>query len=316
MKLRLLAILLLCVTVTYAANPVKDKVDRLFTQASSGEIRYRSVVQPSKDSLIAMGDSAARYLALKLNSTDARERHTLVDIYRGIGKVATPYLLKALKTENKDQLRTTSWALGDIKDSTAVDALAKVAKHPDYTVRSQAIESIGKCGGGLKSARIVTPYLHDPVFLPRKSAVAALGRLQQPQSIPDLIKALSDEHFAVRLTASLWLARYDTLAYDAIAEEILAAPDERTRALALRLAGELKIARATEVIKSFMRDPDPDLRGWSIWSLIRVTADTTRHYQRVVLVPMLMNWQTSEQDPFVRSMLQQSLDYLDTLTTD
>ena len=66
------------------------EVERLFRQASSGEIRFQSIVKPSKDSLIAMADSASKYLVAKLNTTDAREKVTLVEIFKGIGKSATP----------------------------------------------------------------------------------------------------------------------------------------------------------------------------------------------------------------------------------
>ncbi len=308
MKYRVVVILLLCFGIAYAANPVKQEVERLFMQASSGEIRYQSVVQPSKDSLIAMSDSAAKYLAFKLDATDARERHTLVDIYRGIGKAATPYLLPALNTNNKDQLRTTSWALGEVKDTMAIPALAKVAKHEDYTVRSQAIESIGKCGGGLRSAEIVTPYLHDPVFLPRKSAAAALGRLMQKESIPPLIGALADNYFAVRLVAYNSLVKFDTLAWDAISDEIINAPDERTRALAVRLAGRLKIGQAMPLIEPLLSYGDSDLRGWAIWSLGRIEGRSNN----LALTKML----TTEKDLFVRSQIQETIDYLDTLSSD
>ncbi len=308
MKLRIAIILILCAGIAIAANPVKEEVFRLFTQASSGEIRYQSLVQPSKDSLIAMGDSAAKYLALKLNSTDARERHTLVDIYRGIGKAATPYLLKALDTKNKDQLRTTSWALGEVHDSTAVDALARVAKHEDFTVRAQAIESIGKSGGGLRSAKLVTPYLQDPVFSPRKSAAAALGRLMQPESIKDLINALADEHFSVRLVAYQWLIKYDSLAYDAIVEQISVAPDERTRMLAVRLAGDLRIQKAKKLIEPMLAYDDANTRGWAIWSLARINGKEE--------LPALNSLLETEADLFVRSQILESIDYLDTLSTN
>jgi len=78
---KLVAILLLTVSVSLFAG-TRTTVNRLFMQASDGAIRHSDLVQPSKDSLAAMADSAAKYLALKLHSTDARERHTLVDIFR------------------------------------------------------------------------------------------------------------------------------------------------------------------------------------------------------------------------------------------
>ncbi len=49
-------------------------VDRLFIQASSGEIKYRDLVQPSKDSIAALGKKALPRMCAKLTSRDARER--------------------------------------------------------------------------------------------------------------------------------------------------------------------------------------------------------------------------------------------------
>ena len=113
---RLIIFLLVSTSLLFADT--KSEIDRLFRQASSGEIRFTKLVQPSKDSLAARGDTAAKYLVDKLNTTDAREALTLVDIYRGIGTKSTPYLVAALKTDNKYQLRTTCRCLADVKDST------------------------------------------------------------------------------------------------------------------------------------------------------------------------------------------------------
>ena len=47
------------------APSLQEKVDSLFVIASTGEIRYKDMVQPAKDSLVAIGADAVPILAKK-----------------------------------------------------------------------------------------------------------------------------------------------------------------------------------------------------------------------------------------------------------
>ncbi|MFH2055256.1 MAG: HEAT repeat domain-containing protein [bacterium] len=281
---------------------VKEDVDRLFMQASDGGVKHVDLVQPSKDSLIAMGDSAAKYLAAKLSSDDARERHTLVDIYKGIGKVSTPYLVAALNTENEDQLRTTCGCLAEVKDPNAVPDLFAVAQHESYTVRAEAIIAIGKTGGDDSVAAEVATWLGDTVDVVRKSAVAALGLIGAQRSLPDLAMALDDESFAVRLTARDALTKYGEVATETVNKLIKQNRSFRLKSLALRIAGELKLKETLPLVEESTGNADPLVRGWALWAWGRLRGPGSVERLRSLLV--------DERDLFVRSQIESTIDYL------
>jgi len=307
MKTRNMLLLLLALPVLLLAG-VKEDVDRLFVQASDGGVMHRDLVQPSKDSLIAMGEPAAKYLAAKLNSNDARERHTLVDIYKGIGKVATPYLLEALNTEDEDQLRTTCRCLAEVKDSTALARLFEIAGHVSYTVRAGAITAIGKTGGDEAVAERVAESMGDTNYVVRTATVAALGRIGAQRSLPDLALALGDDNFEVRLTARDAIAKYGESATETVVKLIKQRRSFQMKSLGLRLAAELELAEALPLAEELLTHHDPLVRGWSIWSWGRITGPEA--------VERLQAMLEKERDTFVQSQIQATIDYLNAPPSD
>ncbi len=304
----LISILCLSLASIAAGQGTEAEVDRLFRQASSGEIRFQSVVKPSKDSLIAMADSASKYLASKLNTTDAREKVTLVEIFRGIGKSATPYLVTALKTDSKDQLRTTSRCLAEVKDTTAISHLLPATKHADFTVRAEAITAIGKSGGGETTARLLESMLGDPMDMVRKSIVYGMGTNRAASSVPLLISSLNDESFAVRLSAYDALVTLDSLAHDSITSALSDSVTERQFVLLLRLAGQLKIAKARPAVIDALTDKSVLIRGWAVWSYARLDTKPAKS--------KLEKLAKTESDQFVQSQIQDALVYLSTSKLD
>jgi hypothetical protein len=302
---KILIFLLAMSSLTLAST--KSQVERLFQTASSGEIRYVKLVQPAKDSLSAMKDSAAKYLVRHLNTTDAREAQTLTEIYRGIGKAGTRFLIAALNTDDKYQLRVTSRCLAEVKDSTAVDALLKTATNADYTVRAEALAAAGKSGGGAATAARLEPFFDDSIYSVRKSCVYGLGNLKSKASLDLLIRALADPHFGVRLTAYDALVSYDTLARDKIAALLDTAKMPQVAALAIRLAGQLRIHQGEQKVAEYLADANPLLRGWAVWSWGRLQGKSGK--------PKLDELQGRESDLFVKSLLNETRGYIDTLTS-
>lgn len=300
-------IIIVLAMVSLVSADTKSEVERLFQTASSGEIRFTKLVQPAKDSLVAMKDSAAKYLVGKLATTDAREAQTLTEIYRGIGKVGTPYLIVALATDNKYKLRTTSRCLAEVKDSTAVDALLKAATNSDYTVRAEALAAVGKSGGGASTATRLEPFFGDSVFSVRKSCVYGLGRLKSPTSLDLLIRALADPHFGVRLTAYDALVSFDSLAHEKVAVLLDTVRTAPVTGLAIRLAGQLRIHQVETELASYLTDSDPLLRGWAVWSWGRLRGKDA--------ATQLDELQMREDDLFVKSLLIDTRAYIDTLTS-
>jgi hypothetical protein len=302
---RIIIFVLLSTTLLLADT--KSDLERLFRQASSGEIRFTKLVQPSKDSLSAKGAVAAKFLVSKLATTDAREAQTLTEIYRGIGKKATPFLIGALKTDDKYQLRTTCRCLEEVKDSRAIDALLKVASHSDYTVRSGALTAIGKSGGGATTAARLEPFIRDSIAVVRKSCVAGLGILKAPSSVDLLIRALTDLHFSVRLTAYDALVAYDSLAATPIVALLDSVKNPATTSLAIRLAGRLHLRQSQQRVERYLSSDDPMLRGWAVWSWGRLLGREARG--------QFGKLRETESDLFVKSQLDETTAYLDTLTS-
>jgi len=307
-KYLILCIVFMSLASSATAQDSRSEVNRLFRQASSGEIRYQSVVKPSKDSLIAMADSASKYLVEKLTTTDAREKVTLVEIFRGIGKSATRYLVGALVTENKDQLRTTSRCLAEVKDTAAISHLLPATKHQDFTVRAEAVTAIGKSGGGAPTANMLEPVIADSIDIVRKCVMYGLGLNKSPSSIPVLITSLNDESFVVRLTAYDALVSIDSIAHTQIVAAMTNSKDQRERVLLLRLVGQLGINQAKDMIQESLLDSASTVRGWAVWSLARV-GDKTAKWR----IEKLSKF---EQDVFVLSQIGEALSYLSTSKSD
>lgn len=308
----MIRLFLYIVILSFAANALaqdtKSEVNRLFRQASSGEIRFQSVVKPSKDSLIAMADSASKYLVEKLTTTDAREKVTLVEIFRGIGKSATPYLVEALVTDNKDQLRTTARCLAEVKDTAAITHLLPATKHQDFTVRAEAVTAIGKSGGGTSTADLLESLVSDSVDIVRKCVMYGLGINKSPGSVPILIKSLVDKSFVVRLTAYDALVAIDSAAHGQIVAAFANSANQQERVLLLRLAGQLRISQAKTLIQESLLDSSSLVRGWAVWSHARVGDKSAKS--------RIEKMSKSEQDEFVLSQIQDALGHLSTLKPD
>ena len=304
MKSLFIAVVIAALSLPAFGADTQSEVNRLWRQASSGEIRFQKLVQPSKDSLSAMGDSAAKYLVDKLNTTDAREKLTLVDIFRGIGKKSTPYLTKSLQTENKDQLRTVCRCLADVKDSSAIPALLKIVTHADFTVRGEAITAIGKSGAGVSTSKLLEPMFSDSIDLVRKCVAYGLGVNKDVGSLPALVTALTDNSFMVRLCAYDAIAAFDSLAHKEILHALGNPQSRGQQVLLLRLAGQLGIKQAKPLIVKSLEDSSSVVRGWSVWSFARVGDNSTKS--------RLEELRKSEKDIFVLTQLQDALAYLST----
>ena len=71
-----------------ADTELERKVDSLFVIASSGEVKYRDMVEPAKDSIAAIGADAVPILVDKFTTKSARERWTIIKILEKIGSPA------------------------------------------------------------------------------------------------------------------------------------------------------------------------------------------------------------------------------------
>lgn len=90
-------------------------------------------------------------------------------------------------------------ALGEIKDSRAVDPLLEVVlKHKDEYVRDSAARALGKIKDPLAVESLIS-FLHDENKSVRSAAVIALGEAKDLRAVEPLIAALKDKDSDVRM---------------------------------------------------------------------------------------------------------------------
>lgn len=199
---------------------LKRKIDDLFMIASSAELRVRDQVEPAKDSIAAIGVDAVPILVDKLDTQSARERWTVIQILKKIGSPAVPYLIRSLKNPKGLVVERVCWALGDIGDSSAVEALMEVTTHRRWQVRDEAFGALGDIGSA-RAGETVRLGFTDAVGQVRKSAVVAAGKIGLNDAIAELVGTLGDDFYGARLSAVEALLMLDTAAVvEAIADSV------------------------------------------------------------------------------------------------
>ncbi len=142
---------------------------------------------------------------------------TLAEPQQPLPKSPVPGLIKQLRDPVAEVARDAALALGELKDTAAVDVLgAVVVNRENYfhsVVRSAAAESLGK----LKERRALDALLtgiRDPIAEASQSAIRALGELGDDRAIAPLMAVVQnqDSYFlpTVRQAARESLARFTT----------------------------------------------------------------------------------------------------------
>ena len=199
------SVVLLLVVVAMSSPVFGEQVeqavlDSLWIRASSGELRYRDLVEPSKKALAEMPEQSVPYLVGKLDTRSAREMHTLVDIFKKIGPAAVQSLVEALSSDNHDVVRLACRCLGPIEDRRATPPLLNLFLEEEFRVRSAAVKAVGEIGDTIATEEVIQ-MLSDSTETVRKSASVALGRIGDRRAVKPLVVALRDKHFSVRYTA-------------------------------------------------------------------------------------------------------------------
>lgn len=111
------------------------------------------------------------------------------------GKKAVPYLIEALKDNNRYIREGSVRVLGEIKVKEAVDPLIEILRHEeDWIIRSYAALSLGEIG----DTRAVEPLIHVLKsrsivnVMASSSAAKALGLLGDNRAVKPLINSLKD----------------------------------------------------------------------------------------------------------------------------
>jgi hypothetical protein len=137
----LLVVLILVLTVVPLFGQAQETVlqrelDSLFVIASSGELRFREMVEPTIEKIAELGAPAVPLLIDKFTTKSARERLTIINILKKIGPDAVPDLIAALDRTNGLVVQRVCWALGDIGDTSATEHLIRSYGHGRWQVRA------------------------------------------------------------------------------------------------------------------------------------------------------------------------------------
>lgn len=271
------------------------RVARLFVYASSGEVRHRDLVQPGKDSIIAMGETGARWLACKLNATDARERLTLAEIFEKIGPVAVPYLTPYLDSAGEYMPKNAARCLGGIKDSSATWPLLPHLAHENYSVRSEVATALGKIADRRAARPLIDRLAGDTDSDVRKSCVVALGTIGDSGASVILIESLGDPFFGVRQSAIGAIGKLNPPPCAGLVAAAESA-DSLSRYGAIVALGYCPDILSRQLLVNLVKDSDPMLRGFAIEAMSRDTTAAVRETMAKLL--------ESEQDPFVRAQIE------------
>jgi HEAT repeat protein len=277
-------LLLLAMMSSHAAadTELKRKVDSLFVIASSGEVKYRDMVEPAKDSIAAIGVDAVPILVDKFTTKSARERLTIIEILKKIGSPAVPYLVTALKRPDGLVVQRVCWALGDIGDTAAVKPLMSVTCHSRWQVRDQAVGALGKIGDRRADEAAVIA-LRDPIGQVRKAAVVTCGKMIVENSIEQLVHTLGDEFYGARLAAAEALLKMDTAKVMPVLADSIKSGNGFVGDLGCYILGEFGTDEAIELLMSQMESPDPDRRAHAATAIIKADPlDNCGYHQALV----------------------------------
>jgi len=280
---------------TVQAETDQAKVDRLFVMASASGIRYTDMVKPAKDSLAAMGETAAIGLTHKLNATDARERLTLADIYAKIGAVAVPHLIPYLDSAGEYMPKNAARCLSRIADTSATLALIPKLNHDLYSVRSEVATALGKIADPRAIDALIERLADESDSDVRKSCVVALGRMGHSRAVPSLLYCLGDPFFGVRQSALIALTKI----YPPPVTDLLATLHRSTgvaRYGAIVALGNTGDERARGFLLNMLDSDEPLIRGFSIEGLLNDSTVTTRD--------QIVSLKGTETDPFVRAQIR------------
>jgi HEAT repeat protein len=121
---------------------------------------------------------------------DAGARNSAIETLTRLGKAATPHLMKAFETPNKDVRKFIIDIIGVIKDRTALPLLLASLKDEDENVRASAVEYLGDLAEPAIVDELVTILREGEVWTAFPAA-DALGRIGDRRAVPALVAALS-----------------------------------------------------------------------------------------------------------------------------
>ncbi|TET66429.1 MAG: HEAT repeat domain-containing protein [Candidatus Zixiibacteriota bacterium] len=309
----LLLVLLAMSSPVFGQQEQQAVLDSLWIRASSGELKYRDLVEPSKQALAEMPEQSVPYLVGKLDTRSAREMHTLVDIFKRIGPAAVESLVEALSSDNHDVVRLACRCLGPIEDKKATPPLLNLFLEEDFRVRSAAVKAVGEIGDTIATEEVIQ-MLSDSTETVRKSASVALGKIGDRKAIKPLVVALGDKHFSVRYTAVNSLGSLSPEANEELLQELenllqkkqsesLTEEESFHLYFVVQALGELKEKKAVGFLQEMLQVDDD-------WACRAFAAEALGEIGEITVVSSLEEAREKERNPFALTKIESAIDKL------
>jgi len=123
---------------------------------------------------------------------NAGARNSAIEALIRLNKKATPFLIEAFKTPNRDVRKFIIDVLGEYEDNRSLPLMLDALKDEDENVRATAIEHIGRIRESSVVDALIAILESDDIWTAYPAA-DALGRIGDKKAVPSLIKALQKQ---------------------------------------------------------------------------------------------------------------------------
>jgi HEAT repeat protein len=120
---------------------------------------------------------------------NAGARNSAIEALIRLNKKATPFLIEAFRTPNRDVRKFIIDVLGEYEDDRSLPLMLDALKDDDENVRATSIEHIGKIRESSVVEALIEILESDDIWTAYPAA-DALGRIGDKRAIPSLMKAL------------------------------------------------------------------------------------------------------------------------------
>lgn len=219
---------------------------------------------------------AAASLIVLLQDRDPQMRVTAA---QALGKIAVPdtapALLRSLDDADPAVRAMSAWALGSLGEDVLDQAgfeLAKRLDDPSPAVKLASARALGALGGTQLIIELLKKQLARSDVETRRAAVQALTWLEAGSAYPALIAALGDPDAQVRQGAVAALGEMvDPRSLPAIRDRLLKDTDAGVRGEAAYRLGKFGDRTIVPALRSaFTRDPHAGVRRWAEWALEQI----------------------------------------------
>ncbi len=147
-------------------------------------------------------DYIYKLIGLLYLGDNAGARNAAIEALTRLGRKATPYLIKAFESNDRDVRKFVIDILGSLDDPRAIPLMLKALSDEDENVKATAVEHLGR----VKEASVVDALigiLKGEDIWTAYPAADALGRIGDRRAIPHLVEALSKKTLRVPVLKSL-----------------------------------------------------------------------------------------------------------------